>query len=202
MRHRVFGKQLCVKEDHRRAMLRNLAAGLFEHGQIETTLPKARAVQPFVEKLITMAKRSGLSARRAIESRINDRAVFAWVADPNTKDEKKNMHQLWDLPAADAIEFNRYGELRKAPRLVQHLMSRVAPLYADRAGGYTRIVKLDKRRVGDQTDLCILQLVGKEDGAQVSGRRSNRRRTADKRTAYAAESRKKAAAAATEPKAE
>jgi large subunit ribosomal protein L17 len=203
MRHRVFGKQLCVKEDHRRAMLRNLAAGLFEHGQIETTLPKARAVQPFVEKLITMAKRSGLSARRAVESRINDRAVFAWVADPNTKDEKKNMHQLWDLPAADAIEFNRYGELRKAPRLVQHLMSRVAPLYADRAGGYTRIVKLDKRRVGDQTDLCILQLVGKEDGAQVSGRRSNRRRTADKRTAYAAKARDNGAAkAADAPKAE
>jgi large subunit ribosomal protein L17 len=195
MRHRVFGKQLCVKEDHRRAMLRNLAAGLFEHGQIETTLPKARAVQPFVEKLITMAKRSGLSARRAVESRINDRAVFAWVADPNTKDEKKNLHQLWDLPAADTIEFNRYGELRKAPRLVQHLMSKVAPMYADRAGGYTRIVKLDKRRVGDQTDLCILQLVGKEEGAQVSGRRSNRRRTADKRTAYAAKAREKGAEA-------
>ena len=48
MRHRVFGKQLCVKEDHRRAMLRNLAAGLFEHGQIETTLPKAKAVQPII----------------------------------------------------------------------------------------------------------------------------------------------------------
>jgi large subunit ribosomal protein L17 len=195
MRHRVFGKQLCVKEDHRRAMLRNLAAGLFEHGQIETTLPKARAVQPFVEKLITMAKRSGLSARRAVESRINDRAVFAWVADPNTKDEKKNLHQLWDLPAADAIEFNRYGELRKAPRLVQHLMTKVAPLYADRPGGYTRIIKLDKRRVGDQTDLCILQLVGREEGAQVSGRRSNRRRTADKRTAYAAKARDKGATA-------
>ena len=64
MRHRVFGKQLCLKEDHRRAMLRNLAAGLFEHGQIETTIPKAKAVQPFVEKLITMAKRSGLTMRR------------------------------------------------------------------------------------------------------------------------------------------
>lgn len=193
MRHRVFGKQLCVKEDHRRAMLRNLAAGLFEHGQIETTLPKAKAVQPFVEKLITMAKQSGLSSRRAIEARINDRAVFAWIKDPNTKEEKKNLHNLWDLPAEDAIEFNRYGELRKAPRLVQHLMTKVAPLYADRPGGYTRIIKLDKRRVGDQTDLCILQLVGKEEGPQVSGRRSNRRRVADKRTAYAAEARKKAA---------
>lgn len=191
MRHRVFGKQLCVKEDHRRAMLRNLAAGLFEHGQIETTLPKARAVQPFVEKLITMAKRSGLSARREVAARINDRAIFRWVADGEGGEEKKNMHQLWDLPGEDAVEFNRYGELRKAPRLVQHLMAKVAPLYADRAGGYTRIVKLDKRRVGDQTDLCILQLVGKEEGAQVSGRRSNRRRTADKRTAYAAKAREK-----------
>ena len=95
MRHRVFGKQLCVKEDHRRAMLRNLAAGLFEHGQIETTIPKAKAVQPFVEKLITMAKQSSLASRRAIESRINDRAVFAWIKDPNTKEEKKNLHSLW-----------------------------------------------------------------------------------------------------------
>jgi len=196
MRHRLFGKQLCVKEDHRRAMLRNLAAGLFEHGQIETTLPKAKAVQPFVEKLITMAKRSGLSSRRAVESRINDRAIFRWVADGEGGDAKKGMHQHWELPGDDAFEFNRYGELRKAPRLVQHLMTKVAPMYADRAGGYTRIVKLDKRRVGDQTDLCILQLVGKEEGAQVSGRRSNRRRTADKRTKFAADRRKGGAEAA------
>lgn len=202
MRHRVFGKQLCVKEDHRRAMLRNLAAGLFEHGQIETTLPKAKAVQPFVEKLITMAKRSGLASRRAIAARINDRAVFAWVADPNTTEDKKNAHQLWDLPGEDAIKFNRYGELKKAPRLVQHLMSKVAPLYADRAGGYTRIIKLDKRRVGDQSDLVLLQLVGKEEGPQVSGRRSNRRRTADKRTAYAADLRKKGGSSAEAPAAD
>ena len=205
MRHRVFGKQLCVKEDHRRAMLRNLAAGLFEHGQIETTIPKARAVQPFVEKMITMAKRGDLASRRIIEARINDRAAFAWIVDPATTEAKKTAHSLWELPPDSAIEHNRYGELRKAPRLVQHIMAKVAPLFAERAGGYTRIIKLDKRRVGDQTDLCILQLVGKEEGPQVSGRRSVRRRTADKRTAYAAELRKKPATeaaatpAATEP---
>ncbi len=50
MRHRIDGKQLNRDSDHRRAMLRNLAAGLFEHGEIETTMPKAKAVQPFVEK--------------------------------------------------------------------------------------------------------------------------------------------------------
>ena len=77
MRHRIFGKQLCVKSDHRRAMLRNLAAGLFEHGQIETTLPKAKAVQRYVEKLITMAKTKNLANRRQITSKLTDRKVFA-----------------------------------------------------------------------------------------------------------------------------
>ena len=113
MRHRIAGYQLNVKTDHRRAMLRNLAAGLFEHGQITTTLPKAKAVQPFVEQLITMAKRPSLASRREVTSRLTDRKVFAWVADPNTKEEVKSAQsRLWELPSADEIEFNRYGELR------------------------------------------------------------------------------------------
>jgi large subunit ribosomal protein L17 len=194
MRHRIAGYQLNVTTDHRKAMLRNLAAGLFEHGQIVTTPAKAKAVQPFVERLITMAKRNSLAARRGITSRLTDRRVFAWVADPNTKDDvKARKARLWDLPAEDQVEFNRYGELRKSPRLVQHLISRVAPLYADRAGGYTRIVKLDKRRLGDGTNLVMLQLVGKEEGSQVKGRRSGRRTQADRRTAFAKKVRTKAA---------
>jgi large subunit ribosomal protein L17 len=196
MRHRIAGYQLNVKTDHRRAMLRNLAAGLFEHGQITTTLPKAKAVQPFVEQLITMAKRPSLAARRELTSRLTDRKVFAWVADPNTKEETKAAQsRLWELPAADEIEFNRFGELRKAPRLIQHLLTKVAPLYKDRAGGYTRIVKLDKRRLGDATDLVVLQLVGNEEGPQVKGRKSTRRTNADKRTAFAKKAKEKAAAA-------
>jgi large subunit ribosomal protein L17 len=99
------------------------------------------------------------------------------------------------LPSADEVEFNRYGEVRKAPRLIQHILTRVAPLYKDRAGGYTRIVKLDKRRLGDATDLVVLQLVGGEEGPQVKGRKSTRRTGADKRTAFAKKAREKAAAA-------
>ena len=144
MRHRIFGKQLCVKSNHRRAMLRNLAAGLFEHGQIETTPAKAKAVQRYVEKLITMARKKDLATRRRIIARLTDRKVFAWVADPNVKAARKNS-PYWDLPKEDEIEFNRYGELRKAPRLVEHLLTKVAPLFTDRPGGYTRIVKLDKQ---------------------------------------------------------
>ncbi|MCA9285159.1 MAG: 50S ribosomal protein L17 [Phycisphaerales bacterium] len=196
MRHRIHGKQLCLKSNHRKAMLRNLAAGLFEHGQIETTLPKAKAVQPFVEKLITMAKRRGLTTRRQIESKLNDRRIHAWVADPNVKREDKKTNPHFELPEPSEIEFNRYGELRKAPRLVQHLLAKVAPLFDDRAGGYTRIVKTGRHRLGDGTDLVILQLVGREEGPQISGRRSTRRATADRRTAYAAKVRKAATAAA------
>jgi len=193
MRHKVSGKQLCIKEDHRRAMIRNLAAGLFEHGQIETTMAKAKMVQPFVEKLITTAKQKTLASRRQVTSKLPDRKVFAWIADPNVPEARKSS-EFWELPAADAIEFNRYGEVRKAPRLVEHLLTKVAPKFADRAGGYTRIVKLDKRRVGDGTDLVLLQLVGSESGSQISGRAGHRRKRADKRAAFAKKAKEAAAA--------
>ena len=180
MRHRIYGKQLCRDSEHRTAMLRNLAAGLFEHGQIETTLPKAKAVQPFVEKIITIAKRGGFNARKRIEQMINDRKIHVWVADPNVPDSaKQNMH--FDLPSEDSIEFNRYGEVRKAPRLVQHILTVVAPKFAERDGGYTRVIKIGKRRLGDGTDLVILQLVGEEDGPQVGGSNDSRRRTQKQR---------------------
>lgn len=194
MRHRVSGKQLCIDKDHRRAMLRNLAAGLFEHGEIVTTPAKAKAVQPFVEKIITIAKQGTFRARRLIERRINDRKVHVWVADPNVKDWKKD-NRFFTLPDAGEVEFNRYGEVRSAPRLVQHIMKNVAPLFADRDGGYTRIIKLGQRRLGDATDLVMLQLVGKEDGPELGGGVSARRARADKRTAFAAKLRKGGATA-------
>lgn len=203
MRHRIHGKQLNRTTDHRRAMLRNLAAGLFEHGQIETTMPKAKAVQPFVEKLITTAKKSrGLEGRRQLESRLTDRKLFAWIVDPNVPEEKK-LSAYFDLPEPRQIEFNRFGEVRKAPRLVQHLIERIAPMFEDRDGGYTRIIKLDKHRLGDGTDLVLLQLVGQEEGPQIGGGTSNRRKAADRRTAFAAGLRKETSSAAEEePEAE
>ena len=185
MRHRIHGKQLCRDSEHRTAMLRNLAAGLFEHGQIETTMPKAKAVQPFVEKIITIAKRGGLNSRRRIEQLINDRKIHSWVADPNVPDSAKT-NDHFDLPSENDIEFNRYGEVRKAPRLVQHIMAVIAPKFADRDGGYTRIVKIDKRRLGDGTDLVILQLVGEEEGPQIGGNDSRRRTQKQRRRDFSA----------------
>lgn len=174
MRHRKAGHKLGRTEAHRRSTLRNLAAGLFEHGQITTTVPKAKAVQPFAEKLITLARRGDLHSRRLVISRLRDRVM----ADDESR-----------------VERNRYGELRKGPKLVKHLFEEVAPRFSDRPGGYTRIIKLGKKRVGDNAELCILQLVGDEDGPEISGRLSNRRRIADGRTAFAKAAMKNAPAA-------
>ena len=84
MRHRIYGYTLGRKSEHRRGLLRNLAAGLFEHGEIRTTMPKAKAVQPFVERIITMARQGNLHARRQLEAKFGrDRWIHVWVADEN-----------------------------------------------------------------------------------------------------------------------
>jgi len=186
MRNRIQGKQLNRTSEHRAAMLRNMAAGLFEHGSIETTMPKAKAVQPFVEKIITLAKQGTFNARRQIESRLNDRKIHSWVADPNVPDSRKE-NPYFDLPDEGDIAFNRYGEVKKAPRLVQHIMSVVGPRFSDRDGGYTRIIRTGRHRFGDGADIVILQFVGAEEGSEAGGSGgSGRRRQADRRQAYAA----------------
>lgn len=205
MRHRKHGFKLGRTTAHRQAMLKNMAASLFEHGQITTTIPRAKALQPFVEKIVTKAKRGDLHARRLVTAMLGrDRNAFAWSHIPKaaTEDEKtvvqnqrEMAEQFFDIPAADQVERNRYGELRKAPKLVKHIFENVAPRFESRNGGYTRIVKLGVHRLGDGGELCLIQFVGAEQGPEIGGRVSNRRRKADRRTAYAAKLRKQGEAA-------
>ena len=184
MRHRMHGRKLSRTSAHRKAMFRNLAAGLFQHGQITTTLPKAKAVQPFVEKLISLAKKGDLHARREAIAKLQDRDLIHVVkggAEPEEVEDKT---------------------------LIQKLFDEIGPKYADRPGGYTRIIRLAQHRIGDGSDLVVLQLVGDEEGPNVSGRSSRRRQKQDGRTAFAAKLRKgkesgvTASAAAEEPVAE
>jgi len=85
MRHKMGGRKLQRKSGHRTALLRNMAAALVKHEQIQTTLPKARELRPYVEKLITLAKRGGLSNRRLAHSRLMDETqeqkLFAVLAE-------------------------------------------------------------------------------------------------------------------------
>ena len=81
MRHRVGGRKLGRTSSHRLALFRNMAAALIKHEQITTTLPKARELRPYVEKLITLAKKGGLSNRRLAHSRLLDEAQLTKLFD-------------------------------------------------------------------------------------------------------------------------
>ncbi len=138
MRHKVAGRHLSRTSAHRLALRRNLVASLFEHETISTTLPKAKEVRPFAERLITLAKRGDLAARRRAIALLNDRAIVE----------------------------ERDGELVETGTVIRKLFSDIGPRYLDRPGGYTRIVKLGKKRLGDNGQLVLLQLVGHEQGGK------------------------------------
>ena len=117
MRHSKKRNKLSRTASHRESLLSNLSKQLIEHERIQTSQAKAKAVKPEVEKLITLAKRGDLHARRqALSSLHNDKFI---------------VHKLFD---------------------------EVAPRYAERPGGYTRIVKLGPRR-SDSTEMVYLELV-------------------------------------------
>jgi large subunit ribosomal protein L17 len=117
MRHRKTRHKLSRDSSHRRALLRNLSREVIEHERIETSQAKAKAVKPEVEKLITLAKRGDLHARRQALSALGQ--------------DKFVVHKLFE---------------------------EVAPRYSERAGGYTRIIKLGPRR-SDSTEMVYLELV-------------------------------------------
>lgn len=81
MRHKMGGRKLQRKTGHRKMLLRNMAAALIKHEQIKTTTPKARELRPYVEKLITLAKRGGLSNRRLAHAKLLDDAQLAKLFD-------------------------------------------------------------------------------------------------------------------------
>lgn len=200
MRHGRAGYRLGRTTAHRASTLRNLAVALFEHGQIVTTIPKAKAVAPMIDKIITLAKRGDLHARRLVISKLGrDRKAFDWLYTHSTATDAEKAHtakrreraeQFFDVPSGEEVERNKYGELTKAPKIVKHIFSNVAAQFKDRAGGYTRIVKLGKARIGDGSELCVIQFVGAEEGPEIGGKPSKRRKIADKRTAFAAKLKK------------
>ena len=189
MRHRIGGFMLGRDGEHRTALRRNLAIALFTHGQITTTVPRAKSVAPFIEKLITTAKK-GNAAKEPKDKLAYRRRIIQAIGNPFLVDRDLKDYDRKALKAEGYI-VNRYHELKNGPRVVKKIMDDIAPAMADREGGYTRIVKLAKHRIGDGGMLCVLMLVGGEEGPQVSGNFSRRREKAHKRTEFAAKLRKK-----------
>jgi large subunit ribosomal protein L17 len=140
------------------ALRRNLAAALFEHETISTTIQKAKHVKSFIEKLITIAKKGNLTARRRALSLLPDRDIVEEVD----------------------------GGIEKKGTIIKKLFSDIAPRYLDRPGGYTRIIKLAKRRLGDNGQLVLLQLVGKESQPPPA-QKGGKKKASKKKTAKAAQ---------------
>ena len=152
MRHRVAGRRLGRTKEHRLAMRRNLVASLFEHETISTTMEKAKEVKPFAEKLITLAKKGTLPARRRAIALLGNR---------------------------DIIEYEDGNPVRKGT-VVGKLFSELGPRYLDRPGGYTRIIRLALRRLGDNGQLVLLQLIGAEEASKKQRKTKTRKRSRKK----------------------
>ena len=127
MRHRVAHRKLGRVTEHRIALLRNQAHALLEHGHIETTVPKAKELRPYVERLITIAKR-GIADGTSLKALNARRLVLRDIPDQGT---------------------------------VAKLFTEIAPRFAARPGGYTRLLRIGFRQ-GDAADLAQVELVGSE----------------------------------------
>ena len=123
MRHRMAGRKLNRTSQHRQMLFRNMAQALIKHEQIITTLPKAKALRPVVEKLITLGKRGDLHARRMAYAQLRDDAMTA---------------KLFDVLGAR---------------------------YAERKGGYTRVMKAGFRD-GDSAPMAVIELVDRDEDAR------------------------------------
>lgn len=136
------GPRLGGSSSHQQALLANLATALFEHGRIKTTEPKARALRPYAEKLITHAKKGTLHNRREVMKKIRDKDI------------------------------------------VHVLFAEIGPFFADRAGGYTRIIKVENRK-GDNAPMAVIELV-REKTVTSEANRARRADGAQKVAAAAA----------------
>ncbi len=129
MKHRIKQRKLNRTSSHRKAMLANMAASLIKHEQIKTTVPKAKELKPYVEKLITLRKQAAASPDRAVAKR---RQAIAIMRD------KTQAKKIFDV---------------------------LAERYADRPGGYTRIMKAGYR-YGDAAPIAIIELIDRDESAK------------------------------------
>ena len=123
MKHKIKGKKLNRTSSHRKALFKNMAQAIIKPEQIITTLPKAKTMKPIVEKLITLAKKGNLHAKRQAYSKLRD------------------------------------------DKMVTKLFGTLATRYADRAGGYTRVLKAGYR-YGDAAAMAVIELVDRDEDAR------------------------------------
>jgi len=174
MRHRMRGRKLGRNASHRKAMFKNMAVSLIKTvridedaenapkipGRITTTVPKAKELRPFMEKLITIAKKAKPHTENA--------AQFGTTAEKNTSEWKawreSEQWNQWNQAMAPSLSYRRraFAELRDNDA-VDILFNELADRFEERTGGYTRIVRLATVRLGDAGAQAIIEFVGERD---------------------------------------
>ncbi len=180
MRHRMRGRKLGRNPSHRRAMIRNMACSLIrtldQHeddsarakvpGRIVTTVPKAKELRPYVEKLVTLAKK-GRQHELAAEEIKSD--VPEKVGNPDGNGEWKRFRESaeyaqWHAAIAPAVACRRRAfSILRDKLAVEILFDELADRFADRPGGYTRVIKLATVRLGDAGRQALIEFVGDDD---------------------------------------
>jgi large subunit ribosomal protein L17 len=174
MRHRRRGRKLGRNPNHQRALLRNLASALIlterdaegeenapkVKGRIVTTVPKAKEVRPLVERCITIARRAlpalEEAERHGTQAPRNTEAWKSWRAS--------DQWRKWSVAMAPVVTARRRCRVLLGDKqAVRILFETVAPRFVDRNGGYTRILRLAKPRLGDAGARAILEFVGEHD---------------------------------------
>lgn len=142
MRHQTKKHTLGKAQDQRVALLRALATELFVHGEIKTTMARAKALRPYAEEIITLAKKGDLHSRRQAAKYIYDKETGKYI-DLATG-------EVFEVPAAD--------KKLASETVLRKLFVIIGKKYSNRQGGYTRIFRLPPRR-GDASEMALIQLV-------------------------------------------
>lgn len=142
MRHMCKKHTLGKAKDQREALLRSLATELFTHGEIKTTMARAKALRPYAEQIISMAKKGDLHSRRQAARYIYDKEISGFV----------------DVKTKEILETPSEGQKVESQTVLRKLFNQIGTKYSSRQGGYTRIYRLPPRR-GDASEMALIQLV-------------------------------------------
>jgi len=159
-------------------MTRNLVQSLFQHGEVRTTLPKAKQARPFAERLITLAIDGSLAARQRAIALLNDRSIIPEKSQEDY-DRMSDAKRTKVLRSRSGRRYRssttRPGVPFTAETVIHKLFAEIGPAMKRRneargcSGGYTRIIKLAERRLGDGAPTAILQLVSEDDPPRPKG---------------------------------
>lgn len=142
MRHQTKKHTLGKAQDQRKALLRSLATELFLHGEITTTLARAKALKPYAEKIITLAKKGDLHSIRQAARYIYNKETGEYI----------------DVKTGEIFEAPQKDKKLSSQTVLRKLFVVIGKQYSDRKGGYTRIYHLPPRR-GDASEMALIQLV-------------------------------------------